>query len=529
MIRFVCVVLLSGLLPALAWAEARLALVIGNDAYDEVPVLQKAVSDATSVADALAAQGFEVVVAKDAGRREMNRTISAFTGRLKRGDTAFVFFAGHGVEIDGENYLLPTDIIAPQAGERDFIKSESIALSDLLDRVRATGARTTLAVIDACRDNPFETVSGRSIGRSRGLGRITAPEGTFVIFSAGAGQLALDRLEDNDPNPNSVFTRKLLPKLAQPGLELRQMMADLRVEVRDLALTQGHQQFPAYYDELLGEFYFQPAAAVAPEVVAVPEEPAAEDDIRRDFDLAAGIGSPAALQAFLDRYGDRENDFTVGLARSLLAEKLAAAAPAEAERALVVAPEPEPAPEPVESAVVAPEAPVRDRREIVRATQAFLNTRDCEAGTADGVDGPRTRRAFEAFVEEAGLGIAVAELGTEAALAAMKAVPDVVCPEPEGPRGIDLSGAWTFRVTCLLGASTGTIRYTWTGGNSYRATAVNNRGQRSTNYVTVSGRNLSGTAILSDGTRVGFSGVLAADGRSYSGRNATGCTFRTTR
>ena len=136
------------------------------------------------------------------------------------------------VEIDGENYLLPTDIVAPSSGETDFVKSESIALSNLLDRVRATGARTSIAIIDACRDNPFETVSGRSVGRTRGLGRINAPEGMFVIFSAGAGQMALDRLSDDEPAQNSVFTRALLPRLSEPGLELRSMVSDLRREVR---------------------------------------------------------------------------------------------------------------------------------------------------------------------------------------------------------------------------------------------------------------------------------------------------------
>ncbi|MEM1006972.1 MAG: caspase family protein, partial [Pseudomonadota bacterium] len=216
-------------------AQERLALVIGNDRYTSVVDLQKAVADAEAVSDKLRELGFETIEGLNLDRRGMNERISEFTSRLNAGDTAFVFFAGHGVEIDGENYLLPTDIVAPTSGETDFVKSESIALSNLLDRVRATGARTSIAIVDACRDNPFDTVAGRSVGKTRGLGRINAPEGMFVIFSAGAGQMALDRLSDDEAARNSVFTRALLPRLSQPGLELRSMVADLRREVRDLS------------------------------------------------------------------------------------------------------------------------------------------------------------------------------------------------------------------------------------------------------------------------------------------------------
>lgn len=258
--RFVLGLVLAMICTQVA-AEKRIALLIGNDAYTQVPALRKARADATAMADALASAGFETVIALDVGRRDFNLAIAKFTNQLGPGDTAFVFFAGHGVEIDGENYLLPVDILVPGEASTDFVTAESIALSNLLDRVRATGAKATLAVIDACRNNPFPRRNGRSLGRTRGLGRIAAPEGTFVVFSAGAGQLALDELTNDDQAENSVFTRLLLPKIATPGLELRALIADLRVEVRDLARTQNHAQFPAYYDELLGDFFFIDAAS----------------------------------------------------------------------------------------------------------------------------------------------------------------------------------------------------------------------------------------------------------------------------
>ena len=232
MVRLLVLIIVA-LLPSLAIAKDRYALVIGNDAYLEVSVLEKAVADAEAVEAELAALGFETILALNVGRRDLNIAIADFTQKLSPGDTAVVFFAGHGVEIDGENYLLPTDIIAPSDVQKGLISSESVALSSLLERVRRTGARTTVAFIDACRDNPFATKAGRSIGSARGLARIAAPEGTFIVYSAGAGQQALDKLDDEDTNANSVFTRNLLPKLSQPGLEIRDLVSQLRLEVRD--------------------------------------------------------------------------------------------------------------------------------------------------------------------------------------------------------------------------------------------------------------------------------------------------------
>ena len=288
MFRFLvlCVFVLAA---NVASAERRVALLIGNDAYTDVPPLLKAVADAEAIAATMAGLGFETVLATDASRREMNLAVANFTALLGPGDTAFVFYAGHGVEIEGENYLLPVDILVPGAASADFVRAESISLSDLLDRVRATGAKATLAVVDACRNNPFPPDSaGRSLGGTRGLARVAAPEGTFVMFSAGAGQLALDRLDDNDTNANSVFTRTLLPKLQEPGLELRDMISQVRVDVRDLARTRNHAQFPAYYDELLGDFYFTEASSRA---VAPSDGPVA---LPSDLPELAGMGAVAS-------------------------------------------------------------------------------------------------------------------------------------------------------------------------------------------------------------------------------------------
>ena len=248
-------------LVAAAEARERVALVIGNNAYQNVSVLQKAVNDAASVASSLEAQGFAVMMATDLERREMNRAITRFTSAINPGDVAFIFYAGHGVEIDGENYLLPIDIPDARSGDEDFVKAEAIGLSRLLDRVRAVGATINIAIIDACRDNPFDRVGRRSLGGTRGLSRIVAPEGLFVIFSAGAGQSALDGLGPDDDNPNSVFTRALLPLLSEPDLSIRELAIRLRREVNALASIVSHRQVPAYYDEMIGHFSFGSVAS----------------------------------------------------------------------------------------------------------------------------------------------------------------------------------------------------------------------------------------------------------------------------
>lgn len=514
MIRLGMTLLLLALMPFSAAAERRIALIIGNDAYDQVPRLDKAAADATAIAETLTAQGFETITTTDSSRRQMNRSISEFTGQLQAGDTAVLFFAGHGVEIDGENYLLPTDIVAPASGERDFIKSESIALSALLDRVRATGARTTIAIIDACRNNPFQSTTGRSIGGTRGLGRITAPQGTFVIFSAGAGQLALDELTEDEDAENSVFTRLLLPRLAQPDLELRALVAGLRTEVRNLARSVNHQQFPAYYDELLGDFYF--ASASSRVQVTINPDTGATDHMRADFDLARSIGTPEAMQAFLDRYTDSKDEFTYRMALQLR-EKVE----------VTSRPTPEQKPE--------PETPETDRRVIIRQTQNALNAANCSAGSADGVPGPRSRRAFERFITDTGTPLKTTDLGTERGLQAIQqrgsktcsiqtvAPSDVPASQPV-PTGLDITGNWQFRASCpLFIKTTGSARYTRTGPNSFKGTMNDSLGQSATTQITLTGRKMK---FVMDWTTVKIyaSGTLAADGRSYSNVASNGCT-----
>ena len=239
-----------------ALAQTRHALVIGIDDYTEVPALMKARNDARAVHAALRAAGFEATLLLDSDGLTLFGALERFAARIEPGDEAVFFFAGHGVELNGENFLLPADIPAPDMGGDLLVRRLALPVQEVLDTMQGRGARLSLLILDACRDNPFPRQGTRSLGGSRGLARMEAPEGAYIMYSAGAGQAALDRLSDDDPDPNSIFTRALLPRLYTPGLPLRDMVLEVRSEVRQLARTVGHDQFPAIYDQLDGDFQF---------------------------------------------------------------------------------------------------------------------------------------------------------------------------------------------------------------------------------------------------------------------------------
>ncbi|UWQ78395.1 caspase family protein [Leisingera sp. S132] len=232
---------------------SRRALVIGVDGYQNLAALQKARNDAQAVSSTLAALGFDVTTLYDASRRDINSAVSTFANRIEPGDEVLFYFAGHGVEVDGRNYLLPSDVPVVNFGDESYLTGESIAADRVLGTFQRKGARSTIMILDACRNNPFPQDGQRSVGGSRGLVRMEPPEGAFILYSAGAGQTALDRLSDNDANPNSVFTRALLSRLNEPGMTLHQLAKQVRRDVQDLAATVNHDQFPAYYDQMSGE------------------------------------------------------------------------------------------------------------------------------------------------------------------------------------------------------------------------------------------------------------------------------------
>jgi hypothetical protein len=293
-----------------AFAEKRLALVIGIDAYQEVPALEKAAGDARAIGAALGRLGFSVTTVIDANRRDLNRSIADFQKALSPGDVALFQFSGHGVEIDGVNYLLPADVPKPESGDKDYLKDEAISLDSVLARLDATGAAMRILIIDACRDNPFSADGTRGIGSERGLARVEAPKGTFIMYSAGYRQTALDRLSDADPESTSVYTRVLLRQITQQGRDIADIAKSVRSEVAALAKSVGHDQFPAYYDELTGPFILKPEPnALSPSSLSSPtaDIPTDTGNISEASDLefwqsVKDSSDPFLLKAYLDKF-----------------------------------------------------------------------------------------------------------------------------------------------------------------------------------------------------------------------------------
>ncbi len=253
-----------------ALAANRFAFVVGNDAYQNVDPLRKAVNDARSIAQAIQTIGFQVTLGENLTRRQFIERFSAFENRIQPGDTAFLFYSGHGVELDGANYLVPVDAPRVAADQQSLLKDESISTDNMIQRLKARGSLAQIVVLDACRENPFRQSNGRAIGGTRGLAPTQAPGGVFVIYSAGVGEVALDRLSDSDTNPNSVFTRSFLPLLTDPAQSLVTVAKETRSRVKALATTIGMTQSPAYYDEIDGELFLAKGATGTPPLPVAP-------------------------------------------------------------------------------------------------------------------------------------------------------------------------------------------------------------------------------------------------------------------
>ena len=294
-----------------AQAENRFAFVVGNDAYQNVNPLKKAVNDARSIAQTISTIGFQVTLGENLTRRQFIEKFNTFENRIQPGDTAFLFYSGHGVELDGANYLVPVDAPKVAADQQSLLKDESISTDNMIQRLKARGSRAQIVVLDACRENPFRQTNGRAIGGARGLAPTQAPGGVFVIYSAGVGEVALDRLSDNDTNPNSVFTRSFLPLLTDPSQSLVTVAKETRTRVKALATTIGMTQSPAYYDEIDGEIFLAKAAtgtAPLPAAAAIiqPATPPAPSAAQKNYPAPAMPPPPqVAAAGFIFAESDR--------------------------------------------------------------------------------------------------------------------------------------------------------------------------------------------------------------------------------
>ena len=243
----------AGLSPSVA--GVRLALVLGNAKYEAVPALDNPSNDAADLAQALRGVGFEVIEQRDATRESMAKAVRDFSARLRGADVALFFYAGHGLQMNGENYLLPVDARIDSVAD---VRFNTINLNDIQQEMEGNG-RANIIILDACRNNPFAEKLSRG-GRgaaTRGLGQIDASgEGSLIVYSTQPNNVALDGAGRNSP-----FTAALLKHVATPGLEVRQMISRVRGDVLEAT---DHRQRPWDSSSLVGDVFLAgPAAAGA--------------------------------------------------------------------------------------------------------------------------------------------------------------------------------------------------------------------------------------------------------------------------
>jgi Caspase domain/Putative peptidoglycan binding domain len=262
-----------------AFADKRVAFVVGNGAYKNVPALPNPAVDAKSMARMLRNVGFEVVEGSNLSRDKMTEKLLDFGKKAEGADVALFFYAGHGIAVNGTNYLLPVD--ADLKSEMDVKLGAAINVDTTLEQTMGD-AKVKLVFLDACRDNPFankirSAKATRSVNVQTGLAEMKSGEGTLLAFATGPGQTALD----GEAGTNSPFTRALLANISQPGVEIQQAMTKVRAQVNE-ETSKG--QLPWGHTNLIGSVYLNPAksagtAAEAPNTPAPTSTAASEVEL----------------------------------------------------------------------------------------------------------------------------------------------------------------------------------------------------------------------------------------------------------
>jgi tol-pal system protein YbgF len=289
-----------------AKAERRVALVIGNSAYESMGMLPNPLNDAQDIAAALGGMGFNVTLGKDVDEDQFAELLDNFTSIAQGADVALVYYAGHGIQFQNENFLVPVDA---RLKTRLSLKRETLSLSDISDAVR--GAVTSLIFIDACRSFPLEgtffTSAVERITPVRGLAPIEPSPNSFIAFSASAGQTAADGFTRNSP-----FASALLEFLPRPGLEIAGVFTLVASQVRD---TTGGAQIPQSWANLS-----IPLMLVAPRDDAVASTTGGPSEEERLYLMAREVGTTSAYRSFIARF---PGGFFAELAKEELEERQA--------------------------------------------------------------------------------------------------------------------------------------------------------------------------------------------------------------
>lgn len=439
-------------LCAQAFAEKRVALVIGNSAYETVAKLPNPARDADAMADLFKSAGFETVsLVKDVGNLEFKRAIRRFEEISRDADVAVVFYAGHGIEIGGVNYMIPVD--ARLASDLDAV-DEAITLDRLMETVDSS-RKLGLVILDACRDNPFVASMKRQRHASRaitaGLGKVEPTvAGTLVAYAARAGSTAEDGVGEHSP-----FTRALLNHLTEPGLDVRLAFGRVR---DDVMKTTNKRQEPFVYGSLGGAtvaIVGQQQAIAAQKTT--PSNTQAGDstaEARRDYEYFERVGTKEAWDAFLrlhstGPYADLARMQRGRLAAAEVTKQRQSSEPADKPATVIASATPSAKPEAAAPATAAGPAP----GEVTRMLQTELKRVGCYSGAVNGEWNSASRRALEQFNKSASTKLD----GKVASLSSVEAVREKqarVCPLTCA-KGFKAEGEQCVAITCPSGQVVG--------------------------------------------------------------------------
>lgn len=300
-------------IPALAGATSRVALVIGNSAYTDTSPLPNARTDGEAMAGKLRDLDFEVFEGIDLNRGQMQSLISRYSRALRDAEVGLFFYAGHGMQVEGKNHLVPVNAVIEDDADLPF---QTIPVDVILSQMERN-VPTRLVFLDACRDNPLAKKLARSLGGTsrsvsvdQGLAQMQAGVGTLIAYATEPDAVALD-----GEGPNSPFTTALLQHLDTPGLEVRQLLTRVR---QDVLSSTANQQVPWDHSSLTGEFFFVPEAQKSePAVVEVAPAPAPVPAAAPDRSMELAFWQSAqqiqdpqarrmALEAYMNAYPEGE-------------------------------------------------------------------------------------------------------------------------------------------------------------------------------------------------------------------------------
>lgn len=370
--------------------ERRVALVIGNGAYTHVPRLQNPTNDALDLAQTLRRIGFEVTEAIDLDYRDMRLAVRDFSEQAENADIALLYYAGHGIEIENTNYLIPINAELKRASDVEF---EALRLDALLSALAAPKG-LKIVLIDACRDNPFR-VSMRQSGVTRSIGRGLAriePTGVVVGYAAKGGTYALDGHQRNSP-----YAMALMEHLETPGLELGKLFRKVRDSVFEVT---EQQQEPFVYGSLPGHdiYLVDPLPVAMPIPVPVAEAPPPapildDQELSRDFAVTSERQSPTAWRSFLQKHQVHEGHPLLELAEERMAALLL---DRDIDRGYSIG-------EPWLATAVRSGEQISLTRQDRQLIQQSLNMMGFDTGGVDGQFGPKSRRAIGKARTRAGL------------------------------------------------------------------------------------------------------------------------------